>query len=101
MKPVRRVRYASEFIDGVAPIRSERLLAELDRRLEAIESLPELGSGNVRPSLTRRFGPGIRKFPVSPSVIVYRFAQREAGASGDEADERLDFLALVHGRSVR
>lgn len=55
----------------------------------------------MRPSLTRRLGPGIREFPVSPYVIVCRYAQGEAGASGDEADERLDFLALAHERSVR
>lgn len=89
--PARNVRYASEFVDGVAGIYSARLLDELNRRLESIEAFPGIGSSNVRPSLARRYGPGIRKFPVPPFVIVYRY---------DDVTDGLDFLALVHEKNV-
>lgn len=88
----RSVRYASEFIDGVAEIHSDRLLGELDHRLGSIEAFPGIGSEGVRPSLVTCYGPGIRKYPVPPFVIVYRY---------DAGSDTLDFLALVHEKSVR
>lgn len=63
----------------------------LDRRLAAIESHPFIGNPNVRPSLTERFGPTLRAFPVPPFTIVYRY---------DDERDRLEFLALPYDRSV-
>ena len=86
------VVYADEFVEGVSRIWSNRVLDDLNARLEAIERFPELGSTNVRPSLVERFGPGLRKYPVSSFVIVYRYLPER---------ERLEFLALPNGRTVR
>lgn len=89
---MRSVVYADKFVEDVAAIWSERVLAELDRRLAALEAFPELGSSDVRPSLTARFGPGLRKFPVATFVIVYRYVKDK---------DRLEFLALPYGADVR
>ena len=51
----------------------------LDRHLAAI------------PSLTERFGPTLRAFPVPPFTIVYRY---------DDERDRLEFLALPYDRLV-
>lgn len=40
---MREVVYADKFIEDVTAIWPERVLAELDRRLAAIEAFPELG----------------------------------------------------------
>lgn len=88
---MRSVGYADNFADNVAAIYSHRVLSLLDRRLAAIESHPFIGNPNVRPSLTERFGPTLRTFPVPPYTIVYRY---------DDERDRLEFLALPYDRSV-
>lgn len=85
------VRYSGRFIDDVASIYSDKVLAELDGALATIERFPEIGSPQVRESLMGRFGEGLRKFPVSNFVIVYRFIPDES---------RLDFIALPYGPSI-
>ena len=89
---MRNIRYADTFIEGVADIYSDTVLATLDKRLEAIESFPELGSSNVRPSLIERYGTGIRKLPVPPFVIMYRY---------DKQSDTLDFLALPYEKTIQ
>ncbi len=88
---MRDIRYADRFINDVAEIDSQRLLNELDKRLAAIERFPEMSSPDVRPSLTQQLGAGLRKLPLPPSVIVYRY----------QADRDLiEFLALPRDSSV-
>lgn len=89
---MREIIYANRFIDDVARIYSERVLAMLDRRLESIESFPAMGNPCVRASLVERFGPNLRTFPVPPFAIVYRY---------DEGCDRLEFLALPYDKTVR
>lgn len=84
--------FTDEFIDGVAQIYSERVLNELSESLIAIRSFKDLGTGFVRESLRKRYGDDIRKFPVSPFVIVYRY---------DENRNTVEFLALPHEKTVR
>ena len=91
MMRMRSIRYADTFIEGVAGIYSDAVLAALDKRLEAIESFPELGSPDVRPSLIERYGAGIRKLPVPPFVIMYRY---------DKQSDTLDFLALPYEKTI-
>ncbi|WP_180326505.1 hypothetical protein [Raoultibacter phocaeensis] len=43
-----KIVYADRFIDDVAQVYSETVLAEIDRWLELLETLPEIGSSNVR-----------------------------------------------------
>lgn len=85
------VSYTDLFSEQVSSIRSRRLLNELDRRLDAIESYPHIGSQVVRASLIRSYGTGIRKFPVPPFIIIYRY---------EEAQDRLEFIALPHERGI-
>lgn len=89
---MRKVRYAEHFAEDVAAIYSERMLNELDRRLAAIEAFPTMGSEDLPASLAREFGPGIRRFPVPPFVIVYRYS---------EQTDTLDFLALPYDKTVQ
>lgn len=84
--------FTDEFIEGVAQIYSERVLTELNGALNSIRSFKDLGSGFVYPSLRRRYGDDVRKFPVSPFVIVYRY---------DKERNRIEFLALPHEKTVR
>ena len=85
------VRYAAHFAEDVAAIYSSRVLTELDRRLAAIEAFPCMGSEDLPESLVLKFGPGIRRFPVPPFVIVYRYI---------EEDDLLEFLALPYDKTV-
>ena len=83
------MRIADEFIEDLAKIYSVRLLNHIRMILEMLEVGPEIGSSFVRTSLTKRFGLGIRKIPVSTFVIVYRFD-----------GTTIDVLALVYGPSI-
>ena len=89
---MRTIKYADRFIDDVAAIESDRILQELDRALEGIETFPEHGSPNVRESLVRSYGKGLRKVPIAKWLIKYRYLK--------ETDE-LEFLALVYGDRIK
>ena len=84
------MRISEEFSQGLAAIWSTRVLDHIKRVVATIATQPELGSTDVRESLTRLYGKGIRKFAVSTFVIVYRFD-----------GETVDFLALVYGPGVK
>ncbi|WP_428978388.1 type II toxin-antitoxin system RelE/ParE family toxin [Curtanaerobium respiraculi] len=86
-----RVRYSERFINDVSAIYSEKVLSELDGVLATIEEFPEIGSEQVRESLVRQFGGGLRKFPVSSFVIVYRY---------QPGNDEIGFIALPYGPSV-
>jgi plasmid stabilization system protein ParE len=88
-EPQFTLRISDEFISDISPISSERVLAELRRVLELLQSFPEMGSSNVRESLKMRFGEGIRKIVVSRFVVIYRI--------GGNA---VDILACVYGPRV-
>ena len=83
--------YADAFVEDVSRIYSERVLEALDKRLAAIEAFPALGSSDIRPSLSERYGPGLRKFPVPPFVIIYRYT---------EAADRLEFITLPYDQTI-
>lgn len=87
-----RIIYADQFIDDVAQVYSEAILAEIDTWLELLETLPEIGSPNVRKSLKHRFGKNLRKIAVSPFVIIYRY---------DEKAALLEVLAMPYAATVR
>lgn len=84
--------FADEFIDGVASIYSDRVLRELDSRLNSIRTFPLIGSNNLRPSLSELYGEDILKFPLSPFVIVYRYKEKEG---------LVEFLALPYEKSIQ
>ncbi len=84
------LRIADEFTEGLAAIYSNRVLTQIKNILTLLPVTPELGSAHVRPMLTRLYGPGIRKIPVSTFVIIYRFD-----------GEYVDVLALVYGPRVK
>lgn len=87
--PEVQLRIADEFSAGLAQIYSEKLLKRIRQTLQTLVELPEIGSANVRQSLVDRYGPGLRKIPVSTFVIVYHFE-----------NNTIDVLALVYGPSV-
>ncbi len=86
------IHYADRFVDHVAAVYSDRVLEELAKAVDAIVSFPEIGSSNVRQSLVERFGAGIRKMPVGPFVIIYRY---QKGA------DLLEFIAMPYGALVK
>lgn len=83
------LRIAEEFISGLATVYSPRILEQIEKTIDLLEASPELGSTQVRPCLTERYGEGLRKIPLSTFVIVYRFD----GAT-------VDVLALVYGPGI-
>lgn len=84
--------FTDEFIASVGTIYSERLLSALNERLLAIRTFPLMGSENLRPSLLARYGSDIRRFPISPFVIVYRYKKEE---------ELVEFLALPYDKTIQ
>lgn len=83
------LRIAEEFSHGLAGVYSERVIHQIRTLLELLQDNPEMGSCDVRESLTRVYGSGLRKLPVSSFVIIYRFD-----------GEGIDVLALVYGPAV-
>ena len=83
------LRIADEFTYALASVYSQRLLDRIRNILCMLPDNPELGSSNVRQSLKDRYGEGIRKFPVSSFVIVYRVSE-----------DFVDVLALLYGPSI-
>lgn len=80
---------SQEFIDSLSEIYSDRLLSQIKHTLRLLSSSPEIGSLNVRPVLSKMYGEGIRKIPISTFLIIYRF-------DGDQ----VEVLALVPGPLV-
>ena len=87
--PKAQLRIAEEFSAALAQIYSDKLLARIRKNVEALAELPEIGSTNVRKSLTDLYGPNIRKIPISTFVIIYRYE-----------NNIVDILALVYGPTI-
>ena len=85
----KKLRIADEFVYALAGIYSQRVRDHIRNLISLLPENPELGSANVRQSLSDRYGIGIRKLPVSTFVIVYRIS-----------DDFIDVLALVYGPSI-
>ena len=85
-------RFADQFISGLSTVYTDKLLARIERDVEIIRAFPEIGSPLARESLVKAFGEGIRMFPVSSFVIVYRYSRD---------DDTVDYLALIHGKTIR
>jgi plasmid stabilization system protein ParE len=88
--PAVTLRITDEFIASLAEIQSDKLLGRIYDQVNLVSAYPDSGSPDVRPSLTFRYGQGLRKLVVPPYIIVYR-----------HADEFVDVLALVHGPAVK
>ena len=86
----RELRISDEFVCDLAQVWSEPLRERIRTQLASLQAFPEMGSTDVRPSLTRRYGPGLRKLCISTFVIVYRLT-----------DDAIEVLALVAGPRVR
>lgn len=67
------IRYTERAAEDVATIWSPRLEARLRRVLAMLESFPLSGSPLVPDSITREFGPGIRKCAVNPFDLIYEY----------------------------
>ena len=87
--PKAELRIAQEFVEDLSRVYSERVLDQMRAVLTGLAEYPEMGSPDVRPALVARYGPNIRKVPVSTLVVVYRY---------DGA--HVDVLALVYGPSI-
>ena len=88
---MREVIVAERFSEAMSYIYSEALLLNLRRCMRSIEAFPGIGSPNVQKSLRDDHGPDIRKLPLQPFVIVYRY---------DSIRDLLEFVALPHGRNT-
>lgn len=80
---------SEEFIEGLAHVWSPRVLDHIQGIVSLLPTNPELGSPDVRESLSGYYGPNLRKLHVSRFVMVYRFD----GAV-------VDVLALEYGPRI-
>lgn len=87
--PSAQLRIADEFLEGLADVYSDRVLARVRMALEGLRVFPEMGSPLVRRSVVNLYGEGLRQIPISSFLIVYRYD-----------GEFVDVLALVYGPSV-
>lgn len=83
------IRLSEEFIEGLARVWSPRVLDHIQSVVSLLPANPQMGSADVRDSLLRRYGVGLRKLSVSTYVIVYRFD-----------GEVVDVLALEYGPRI-
>lgn len=87
--PSVQLRVADEFLESLADVYSDRVLARIRTALEGLRAFPEMGSPLVRRSVINLYGEGLRQIPISSFLIVYRYD-----------GESVDVLALVYGPSV-
>lgn len=87
--PSAQLRIADEFLEGLADVYSDRVLARVRMALEGLRAFPEMGSPLVRRSVVNLYGEGLRQIPISSFLIVYRYD-----------GEFVDVPALVYGPSV-
>lgn len=71
--PVYPIRLSEEFIEGLARVWLPRVLDHIQGIVSLLPTNPELGSPDVLESLSRHYGPNLRKLHVSRFVMVYRF----------------------------
>lgn len=55
------IRIAEEFIDALSCIYSERVLAQIKNLVSLLAVTPEIGSSQVRPALSRLYGPNLQQ----------------------------------------
>ena len=83
------IKLSDEFIEGLARVWSPRVLDHIQSLVSLLPTNPELGTTDVRKSLLRQYGVGLRKLCVSMFVIVYRFNE-----------EVVEVLALEYGPNI-
>lgn len=88
--PEAQLRIADEFVYDLAAITSPKVLDQIRSAVRLLSRHPEMGSPNVRKSLRKAFGNGLRKLPVSTFVVIYRYE-----------DGIVDVLACVYGPRIR
>lgn len=84
--------FAHEFVDALASVTSERMYRRVLAMVSSLETMPELGSPDVRASIVARFGPNVRKLVIGPFDIFYIYLPSKGEVHVD---------ALVHHRSIR
>jgi plasmid stabilization system protein ParE len=85
-----KVRLTEDFINDLSLIYSEKLFEQIVDILHGLQHFPDMGSADVRSSLIKRFGSGIRKIGVSTFVIIYR-----------HTGNSIEVLALVYGPRIK
>ncbi|MGN0286678.1 MAG: type II toxin-antitoxin system RelE/ParE family toxin [Atopobiaceae bacterium] len=88
--PKAKVLHTQTFEDQLIQIGSLCLVDRVSQIEELLATMPRMGSSLLRPSLTDRFGPGIRKIVVGPYDIIYRYTEG-----------RVIMLAVISARIVR
>lgn len=87
--PSARPRIADEFVEALAGVSSDRVLARIRAALDSLGAFPEMGSPLVRRSITNLYGEGLQQIPISSFLVVYRYDGKF-----------VDVLTLVYGPSV-
>ena len=85
----RELRLSQNFIEDLQQIYSPKVLGLIKNVLRDLLVYPEMGAQSARPSLVERFGPNIRKVPISTFVLLHRLQGSH--------DEIIEVLGLIYG----
>ena len=86
-----RMIYTEGFLEDASYIWSPKVLDDLTRALEAIETFPKIGSTQIARSIREEFGDSVYKVIVKPFDLIYEY---------DEAADELIVYGLVHIRQA-
>ena len=67
------VRVTENFIEELACIESERIVARFQMILESLCGNPSMGSRNANDQIERLYGPGLYTYAVAAYEVIYRY----------------------------
>lgn len=85
------LRISDGFKSDLLRVHSDRLLEDIYSLIDALETMPCLGSRNLPTSIREQHGDKARKLVVDPFDIIYLY---------DEERDVVEVAGLVHQRSA-
>ena len=87
-----RIIYTNGFIEDLSFVYSDKVLNDIRKALDAIETFPNIGSSDIPQSVVEDFGSNVRKAIVKPFDLVYEY---------DEPADTVIVYGLVPFRRAR
>ena len=84
-----KVNYTEQFMDDVASARVVGKRNEIRKSVERLSDFPGIGSGNLSEYIVKTYGANVRKFVVSPFLVICDY---------DQDTDVVNVLGLVHQR---
>jgi len=84
------VLYADSFFDEMAQVERKRVRDNIMDATDLLAAIPEMGSTNLPASIVEKYGCDVRKFVVSPFLVLYKLLD----------DDRVLVLGVMHNRAA-